>query len=245
MEEWQEFYQAVKDPSWPDCRTYEEVLSLPEKIRTELETLHGFFSSKPKRRLFNQKYFFMTGRPRFALADSKNGRIWMIDDSSDCLSEISEIFNSKKKFVVVDLECVGPLKQNTIDNYVCFDWYFVVPGGRLIDYTIAYNARKVWTFDRIFLENHITDIDPLDDELQHQIFFSMYTLKRFYHGDVINFYVDKDDILTYDINVIMNTFKTNIYLSDILANLEHLRQELFEKNFDFAVKLSMLLDLDD
>jgi hypothetical protein len=35
---WNDFYQAIKDPSWPECRTMQEVNNLPDKIRHEILT---------------------------------------------------------------------------------------------------------------------------------------------------------------------------------------------------------------
>jgi hypothetical protein len=35
------FYNTVKDPSWPDCQTIEEFDSLPNHIKTECNELHG------------------------------------------------------------------------------------------------------------------------------------------------------------------------------------------------------------
>lgn len=42
MTDWQQFYQAVKDPSWPECDTEDEYKFLPQRIRDECETLHGY-----------------------------------------------------------------------------------------------------------------------------------------------------------------------------------------------------------
>jgi hypothetical protein len=38
---WNDFYQAIKDPSWPECRTRQEVNNLPDKIRHEILTWPG------------------------------------------------------------------------------------------------------------------------------------------------------------------------------------------------------------
>jgi len=38
---WQEFYQAVKDPSWPVCKTLAEFDQLPEYIKQEINHMHG------------------------------------------------------------------------------------------------------------------------------------------------------------------------------------------------------------
>jgi hypothetical protein len=38
---WNNFYQAIKDPSWPECRTMQEVNNLPTKIRHEILTCHS------------------------------------------------------------------------------------------------------------------------------------------------------------------------------------------------------------
>jgi hypothetical protein len=35
---WNNFYQTIKDPSWPECCTIEEVNNLPDKIRHEILT---------------------------------------------------------------------------------------------------------------------------------------------------------------------------------------------------------------
>lgn len=42
MSTWQQFYQAVRDPSWPDCGTEDHYPLLPDHIRQECETVHGY-----------------------------------------------------------------------------------------------------------------------------------------------------------------------------------------------------------
>ena len=42
MSAWHQFYQAVRDPSWPDCATEDSYLLLPDFIRQECETVHGY-----------------------------------------------------------------------------------------------------------------------------------------------------------------------------------------------------------
>lgn len=39
---WQQCYSAIKDPDWPDCNTPSDWQSLPDSIRNECETVHGF-----------------------------------------------------------------------------------------------------------------------------------------------------------------------------------------------------------
>jgi hypothetical protein len=36
---WQYHYQAIKDPSWPECATLEDCANLPERIQQELRTV--------------------------------------------------------------------------------------------------------------------------------------------------------------------------------------------------------------
>ena len=42
MSAWHQFYQAVKDPSWPDCATEDSYPLLPDFIRQECETVHSY-----------------------------------------------------------------------------------------------------------------------------------------------------------------------------------------------------------
>ena len=42
MSTWKEFYQAVRDPSWPDCDQEEHYSQLPRHIQQECETVHGY-----------------------------------------------------------------------------------------------------------------------------------------------------------------------------------------------------------
>jgi len=42
MTPWQEFYQSVRDPSWPDCSEESEFHSLPLPIKQELTKVHGY-----------------------------------------------------------------------------------------------------------------------------------------------------------------------------------------------------------
>ena len=42
MSDWHQFYQAVRDPSWPDCDTEDSYLLLPDFIRQECETVHSY-----------------------------------------------------------------------------------------------------------------------------------------------------------------------------------------------------------
>jgi hypothetical protein len=39
---WHQFYQAVRDPSWPDCATEDSYPLLPDFIRQECETVHSY-----------------------------------------------------------------------------------------------------------------------------------------------------------------------------------------------------------
>lgn len=42
MTPWQEFYQSIKDPAWPDCDREEDFLSLPQWIQDECQHVHGY-----------------------------------------------------------------------------------------------------------------------------------------------------------------------------------------------------------
>ena len=42
MSTWHQFYQAVRDPLWPDCTTEDSYPLLPDFIRQECETVHGY-----------------------------------------------------------------------------------------------------------------------------------------------------------------------------------------------------------
>jgi hypothetical protein len=42
MSDWSQFYQAVRDPSWPDCATEDSYPLLPDFIRQECETVHNY-----------------------------------------------------------------------------------------------------------------------------------------------------------------------------------------------------------
>jgi hypothetical protein len=42
MSDWRQFYQAVRDPLWPDCATEDSYPLLPDFIRQECETVHGY-----------------------------------------------------------------------------------------------------------------------------------------------------------------------------------------------------------
>lgn len=41
LDRWQSSYQAVRDASWPDCDTFEDFYSLPDKIQQECREQHG------------------------------------------------------------------------------------------------------------------------------------------------------------------------------------------------------------
>ena len=40
--EWQNFYSAIKDTSWPSCETIEDMWSLPKSIQLEIVKNHLF-----------------------------------------------------------------------------------------------------------------------------------------------------------------------------------------------------------
>ena len=42
MTPWQEFYQSVKDPIWPDCDNEKDFDRLPERIKKECVEIHGY-----------------------------------------------------------------------------------------------------------------------------------------------------------------------------------------------------------
>jgi hypothetical protein len=42
MSAWLQFYQTVRDPLWPDCDTEDSYPLLPDFIRQECETVHGY-----------------------------------------------------------------------------------------------------------------------------------------------------------------------------------------------------------
>jgi hypothetical protein len=39
-DDWTKFYSAVRDPSWPDCASYEEIYKLPEYIQEEIQNTY-------------------------------------------------------------------------------------------------------------------------------------------------------------------------------------------------------------
>ena len=42
MTPWQEFYQSIKDPSWPDCKAEQDFDTLPAHIKKECTEIHGY-----------------------------------------------------------------------------------------------------------------------------------------------------------------------------------------------------------
>jgi len=53
MSTWHQFYQAVRDPSWPDCATEDSYPLLPDFIRQECETVHSYVPGSFKRAAVN------------------------------------------------------------------------------------------------------------------------------------------------------------------------------------------------
>ena len=49
MSAWHQFYQAVRDPSWPDCDIEDSYPLLPDFIRQECETVHSYVPGSFKR----------------------------------------------------------------------------------------------------------------------------------------------------------------------------------------------------
>ena len=58
MSTWQEFYSAVRDPTWPDCESEEQFKSLPLAIQTECQTQFGYVpgSFRSKSKLTNRRF---------------------------------------------------------------------------------------------------------------------------------------------------------------------------------------------
>lgn len=58
MSTWQEFYTAIKDPSWPPCAAESDYAALPSHIKTECEQIHGYVpgSFKSKSKLTNKRF---------------------------------------------------------------------------------------------------------------------------------------------------------------------------------------------
>ena len=58
MSTWQEFYNEIRDPDWPDCPTEDDFLQLPEFIQQECQTAFGYVpgsfkkTSKLRNRVF-------------------------------------------------------------------------------------------------------------------------------------------------------------------------------------------------
>jgi hypothetical protein len=50
MTPWQQFYQTVRDPSWPDCEQETDFESLPDHVRQEIISLHGYHPGEYKQR---------------------------------------------------------------------------------------------------------------------------------------------------------------------------------------------------
>lgn len=46
LQRWQASYQAIKDPTWPDCETFNDFQSLPDNIQHECRTVHGLDPAK-------------------------------------------------------------------------------------------------------------------------------------------------------------------------------------------------------
>ena len=58
MSTWQEFYSAVRDPQWPDCKTEENFTQLPESIQLECINQFGYVpgSFRNKSKLVNKRF---------------------------------------------------------------------------------------------------------------------------------------------------------------------------------------------
>lgn len=41
QQQWQDFYRSVRDPSWPDCPSVDQIHTLPHSIQHEIQTLHS------------------------------------------------------------------------------------------------------------------------------------------------------------------------------------------------------------
>lgn len=58
MSTWKEFYQQIRDPSWPDCNNEDEFDLLPESIRQECMSVFGYQPGqfKKKSKLINRRF---------------------------------------------------------------------------------------------------------------------------------------------------------------------------------------------
>lgn len=58
MTPWQEFYQNIRDPSWPECATEEDFAALPETIQRECQEVFGYQPGEFRKRsqLINKSF---------------------------------------------------------------------------------------------------------------------------------------------------------------------------------------------
>lgn len=62
MSTWQEFYEQIKDPSWPDCESESGFADLPERIQQECRTVFGYQPGQFKKtsQLKNRRFPIVT-----------------------------------------------------------------------------------------------------------------------------------------------------------------------------------------
>jgi len=235
MDEWQEFYQTVKDPSWPQCESIDQVPELPELIQVELRDLHGFFPSRFDRSIWKKIYFdWGIDENRcpgnYGLIDSLTGRIWMLGHDQDSLENIIQSFVSKKELLCVNLSTCTEIKNKLINNRNCLDWK-VESLQRNDSQDIDITSPK--------LIMQYNDITAQEDDLQNQIMFYDYLWKKIYNES--DYLEDQEKKISALRPVINDIFRSNIILSEICQQLLEFAQEIFDTEFEIAIIISSSL----
>jgi hypothetical protein len=75
--QWQRFYQAVRDPSWPNCDRPQDFVLLPSEIQTECIEIHGYTGSSC------HNWVHPTVKISELHPEMLHGSIWAEKDSND------------------------------------------------------------------------------------------------------------------------------------------------------------------
>jgi hypothetical protein len=141
---WNEFYNKIKDPAWPDCSTVNDIDQLPEFIKKEIVKIHA----GPREQLL------LTYRPEPGLADDEDRRLYF-DPTSDESADINNIIDC--------IAAVNALGINVIHSFIPgFASEYAI--SEIIKYLDQQQCRYVLPFGKLDLSRDGHHYDTLTSE---------------------------------------------------------------------------------
>ena len=91
MPTWQNFYQEIKDPSWPDCDSEDEFWNLPKHIQEEIQQVFNYAPNSLKKESKLENKNFIANAPKKVVEEEKQRLDQAISDATKLEGQIEKL----------------------------------------------------------------------------------------------------------------------------------------------------------